>query len=164
MCHTTGTYVTVGRENLPADSVTSPDSGNGFDPYRRSQHNGESRFLSVSSDACSWCCYTASYTRTTLLGLMVILKHTKILDDGRCRYRRRFPENVRADLGWEFIRTSDGPLSERSLLRWYQDREADFEAAVKSARLLSASVTLSDKELFDAARERANQLLDLPRA
>lgn len=93
------------------------------------------------------------------MGLMVILKHTKILDNGRCRFRRRFPEDVRADLGWEFIRTSERPLSERALLRWHQDREAEFDAAVKSARLLSPSVTLSNRELFDAARERAHQLL-----
>ncbi len=45
------------------------------------------------------------------MGLQVILKHTKKLPDGRYRYRRRFPENARAELGWEYIRTSETPLS-----------------------------------------------------
>jgi integrase len=93
------------------------------------------------------------------LGLKIILKHTKKLGDGRYRYRRRFPENVRADLGWEFIRTSATPLSERALLRWYHDLEAEFDKAVDSIRSLSGSLSGSDREIFEASRERADLLL-----
>lgn len=94
------------------------------------------------------------------MALQVILKNAKKLNDGRYRYRRKFPENVRADLGWEFIRTSAGPLSEQALLRWYLEREAEFDKAVRSTRLLTATSTVSDRELFDASRERARLLLE----
>lgn len=93
------------------------------------------------------------------MGLQVILKHTKKLPDGRFRYRRRFPENVRAELGWEYIRTSETPLSESSLLRWHSEREAEFDNKVGSTRRLSQATKVSDRELFEAARERARQLL-----
>lgn len=94
------------------------------------------------------------------MGLMVILQYAKKLDDGRYRYRRRYPEDLRAELGWEFIRTSDTPLSEKAFLRWHQDREAEFGTAVKSARRLSVPSTATPRELHEAARELARQLLE----
>lgn len=64
------------------------------------------------SGTCIPCRYTVSYMRTTLMGLIVTLQHVTRLDDGRYRFRRRDPADVRDELGWECIRTSDAPLSE----------------------------------------------------
>lgn len=93
------------------------------------------------------------------MALKVTLMHSKKLDDGRYRYRRRFPENVRTELGWEFIRTSAEPLSDQIFLRWHQSREIEFAKAVRSARRFTSPMSLSNRELFDAAQDRADQLL-----
>lgn len=71
------------------------------------------------------------------MGLMVTLQHTKKLTDGRFRYRRRYPEDVREALGWEFIRTSADPLSDKAMHRWHLDREAELETLVAGQRRLS---------------------------
>jgi integrase len=94
------------------------------------------------------------------MGLMVTLQHTKKLDDGRYRYRRRYPEDVREALGWEFIRTSADPLSNKAMHRWHLDREAELETEVRTARRLSALTTATDRELYEAAQVRAGQLLE----
>ena len=93
------------------------------------------------------------------MGLMVTLQHTKKLADGRYRYRRRYPEDARAALGWEFIRTSADPLSDKSMHRWHVDREAEFAHAVGRQRQLTGDPTATPMELFEASRERARDLL-----
>ena len=94
------------------------------------------------------------------MGLKIILQHVKRLDDGRYRFRRKYPERLRAELGWEFIRTSNAPLSEAALLRWYQVREAEFDGELRSATRLATTSRMSDRDLFHAAQEKALQLLD----
>lgn len=93
------------------------------------------------------------------MGLMVTLQHTKKLDDGRYRYRRRYPEDVREALGWEFIRTSTDRLSDQAMHRWYLDRGTEFDLAVTSQRRLTGDPTATPMELCEASRERARELV-----
>lgn len=94
------------------------------------------------------------------MGFMVILQHVKRLADGRYRYRRRFPQDVRAELGWEFINTSDSPLSEKALLSWFQQREAEFQAKVAARRNLTVADDATEVDLFKAARVKAREMLE----
>ena len=93
------------------------------------------------------------------MGLMVTLQHTKKLTDGRYRYRRRYPEDVREALGWEFIRTSADPLSDKAMHRWHLDREAEFETLVAGQRRLSGDPKATPMELQEIAKERAAAML-----
>lgn len=94
------------------------------------------------------------------MGLMVTLQHVTKLADGRYRFRRRFPVDVREGVGWEFIRTSDAPLSDVRLLRWHSEQQAEFGKLVAGQRALTGDPTGTPMELHKASRDRALALLE----
>ncbi|MDO9524931.1 MAG: tyrosine-type recombinase/integrase [Gemmobacter sp.] len=66
---------------------------------------------------------------------------------------------MRANLGWEFIRTSADPLSDKAMHRWHLDREAEFDLSVTKQRRLTGDPTATPMELCEVSRERARDLL-----
>lgn len=94
------------------------------------------------------------------MGLMVTLQHVTKLADGRYRFRSRFPVDVREGVGWEFIRTSDAPLSQVRLLRWHSEQQAEFGKLVAGQRALTGDPTGTPRELHKASRDRALTLLE----
>ena len=94
------------------------------------------------------------------MGLIVTLQHIKKLADGRFRYRRKFPESLRKATGWEFIRTSADPLSDRAMKRWHQEREVEFETLVAKAKRIAGCQQGTPLQLYVDAKARAGELLD----